>query len=305
MSSDIWVEKYRPKKLEDFIADPATLKKFQEYIEKKDIPHLLFSGTAGIGKTTVAKILANHISDEILYINASDKTSVDVIRDQVTSFCATMSFSDALKVVILDEFDGISNQAQKMLRGVTEEFARTCRFILTCNFENVLLDAIHSRCQKYEFGRVTKENKKKVAERCLYILKNENISITKEDKVSIMSLVNNTFPDIRKTINNLQLCCVNGKFDYSKHNNIPEDVDELISYLKDCNIKAIRSELLGAGADYKNYYRALFNRADEYADNEEKLNVMLVVAEYMNLHTTTIDPEINFVACLLQLCKIK
>lgn len=303
MFSEIWVEKYRPKKIEDVIAEENIINKLNEYIEKKDIPHLLFSGSAGIGKTTVAKILANSITEEIMYINASDKTSIDVIRDQVSRFCATMSFSGELKIIILDEFDGISPQAQKMLRGVTEEFHKTCRFILTCNFENVILDAIHSRFQKIDFGESNLDILKHVAIRCKHILKEEGIP-TKDVNDAIKDLVRKFFPDIRKIINTLQQCCVNGKFVYSDNKAVSEEIDLLISYLNKGNIKAIRKELLGAGADYKKFYRALFDRTDEYTSNENKLGAMLIIGEYMNLHSNTIDPEINFVTCLLQVCRL-
>lgn len=305
MSSEIWVEKYRPTKLEDVIADPTVLEKLNEFIKKKDIPHLLFSGNAGIGKTTVAKILASHITEESLYINASDKNSVDVIRDQVTRFCSTASWDGSLKIVILDEFDGISHQAQKMLRGVTEEFHKTCRFILTCNFENVILDAIHSRFQKFEFGKSSKKAKQGVAKRCMHILNEEGIDCGGDCKKEIVELVNRHFPDIRKTINCLQQCCTNGVFNYNENIDVPEEVDSLIEYIAGGNIKAIRKELLGAGADYRNYYRALFNRAGEYTTGEQQINAMLIVGEHMNYHTTAIDPEINFVTCLLQICKMR
>ena len=304
MSSEIWVEKYRPKKLEDVIADEKTLAKLNEYIKKKDFPHLLFSGTAGIGKTTVAKILSKSITDEVMYINASDKTSVDVIRDQVSRFCATMSMTGSLKVIILDEFDGISHQAQKMLRGITEEFHKTCRFILTCNFENVILDAIHSRFQKFDFGGNTSDSKKAVAQRCLHILQEEGID-TDNVKKEIMELVKRYYPDIRKVINSLQQSCIDNKFSYIEDNSSVEEADKLIKYLSSGDIKSIRRDLLGSGTDFKSYYRALFNRTEEYVSTaDQRMGAMLIIGEYMNYHSTTIDPDINFVTCLLQICKL-
>ena len=148
--------------------------------------------------------------------------------------------------------------------------------------------------------------KREVAKRCLYILNEEGITYTAESKKCIGRLVSNNYPDIRKTINVLQQSCCNGEFVYDESVAITEDIDILIDYLKECNIKAIRKELLGAGADYKNFYKALFNRAGEYVeDPSSKMSVMLIIGEYMNYHTTTIDTEINFVTCLLQICKVK
>lgn len=301
MSDEIWVEKYRPKTLDDVVISDKTLAKFREYVEKKDIPHLLFSGNAGIGKTTVAKILANSITDEVLYINSSDKTSVDVIRDQVSQFCSTMSFSDSsIKVIILDEFDGISVNAQKMLRGVMEQFANNCRFILTCNFENVILDAIHSRCQTFEFGSGSIQD---VAKRCAKILKAENVDYG-DRKQDIAKLVQRFFPDIRKIINDLQKCCTNGEFHYSEEVLTKDQKDELIKLLKGCDIKKIRKELLGTGADYPAFYTTLFDRAGELVDEQNKVPAMIMIGDYMNQHSTTINAEMNFVTCLLHICRL-
>lgn len=301
MSDEIWVEKYRPQTLEDVIINKKTLDKFQEYIDTKNIPHLLFSGAAGIGKTTVAKILAKNITEEVLYINASDKTSVDYIRDEVTSFCSTLSFTESkIKVIILDEFDGISMNAQKSLRGVMEQFANNCRFILTCNFENVILDAIHSRCQQFNFGTGDVQD---VAKRCAHILTEEGIDFT-DTKKDIVKLVKKHGKDIRKIINDLQKCCHNGKFSFSEETLSKDQKDILIELIKKKNIKDIRKDLLGAGADYPAFYSTLFDRSGELVKPTDKVQAMIIIGEYMNQHSTTINPEINFVTCLLQLCKI-
>jgi DNA polymerase III delta prime subunit len=226
---------------------------------------------------------------------------VDYIRDEVTSFCSTLSFTDSkIKIIILDEFDGISMNAQKNLRGVMEQFANNCRFILTCNFENVIIDAIHSRCQQFNFGT---GDAKDVARRCVDILKKEGIDCS-DTKHDIVKLIKKHGKDIRKIINDMQKCCTNGKFSFSEETLSKDQKDELITLLKAKNIKGIRADLLGTGADYPAFYSTLFDRSGEIVKNNERASAMIIVGEYMNQHSTTINPEINFVTCLLQLCKI-
>lgn len=298
--SELWVEKYRPTDLEELIADEDTLSKFQKMIDEKDIPHLLFSGSAGIGKTTAAKILANKISEEICYINASDRSSVETIRDEVSRFCSSISFSGDLKIIILDEFDGMSDHAMRMLRGTMEEFHKTARFILTCNFEHKIIEAINSRCQTFDFGKATM---KQVAQRCLQILKNENVS-SKGKKEDIMLLVKKHFPDIRKIVNMLQKNCVDGEFNFMQEAVTGDDKDRLIDLLKGGDIRTIRKELLGPGTDWVGFYTTLFDRVGEYA-GEDKATPMLIVEDYFSSrHPFSLHKEITFVGCLLQLWKV-
>lgn len=300
---ELWVEKYRPKNLEDVVLDKDSLDILKSFIEKKSIPHLLFAGSAGLGKTTCAKILAAAVIDDPsdrLYINASDETSIEVIRGKVKSFCATASFG-GIKVVILDEFDGMSANAMGMLRNTLEEFSGHCRFIMTCNHIERVIDPIRSRCQIFDF---TGTEKPGIAQKCLTILKSEGIDFS-EDKESIKTIITKFYPDIRKIINNLQKFSTSGKFKYVENESASTEVqDLLIQYVKEGDIKKIVKELLGSGVDYQPLYSALFNRVEElgFIESIQKIQAMTLIADRMNRHSTSIDPEINFRDLINNLC---
>lgn len=295
---DLWIEKYRPQTLEELVSSKTNLEKFAQFIEEKSIPHMLFTGSAGLGKTTAAKILSSAISEEILYVNASDEASVDTIRVKVKEFCATISFSGDLKIVILDEFDGMSDHAMRMLRNTMEEFADSCRFILTCNYDTKVIDPIKSRCQIFEFSNTTPKD---IAKRCLYILKEEGVKCV-DCSCEIGRLVKAFYPDIRKVINNLQKFTINGKFEFIE--NFSADSDEkksLLDLVKKADVKTIRKDLLGAGADYIGFYRYLFNNAKSISQSNA-VDIMMDVSEHMYRHAIVPDQEINFVSCILRIC---
>lgn len=294
--SELYVEKYRPTKLEDIILTDDLKVKFKEYLDQKYIPHMLLNGPPGIGKTTIAKILAKGVSEDFMFVCASDHNSVEDIRGKVKGFCATMGFSQ-FKIVILDECDAISLNGQMMLRNLMEEFHETCRFILTCNLGERVLDAVKSRCQSFDLEA---PDMKSVALRCYEIIKNENIKC--ENKDDIKSLVKRFYPDIRKVINNLQKMVINGEFKFSQSKSI-EDQDNLIESVKAGDIKKITKELLGPGCDYVSLYRVLFDRAEEISPNQ-KIEVMLIVGDYHKYHAMVIDPQIHFKTCLLNIAKL-
>lgn len=301
---ELWVEKYRPKTLDEVIIDQNSLVILKSYIERKNIPHLLFSGTAGLGKTTCAKILAREIAskDDRLYINASDETSIEVIRGKVKTFCATASFGD-IKIVILDEFDGMSANAMSMLRNTMEEFSSHCRFIMTCNYLERVIDPIKSRCQVFDFSGTDRQV---IARKCMHILINENIDYS-EEKEHIVTIVKKFYPDIRKIFNCLQQCSATGKFKYIENkSNSKETQDLLIRYIKEKDIKKIVKELLGPGVDYQPLYSAIFNRIDEFGltDQIKRIHAMTLIADRMYRHSTSIDVEINFRDLLNNFCLI-
>lgn len=201
---DIWVEKYRPVTLEDYIGNEHIKEKIRVFLQNEDMPHLLLSGPPGTGKTSCAKLITNTFDFEMLYINASDENSVDVIRDKIKSFVSTISFNK-FKVVILDEADYVTIQAQAALRNLMETFSSHARFILTCNYLDRIIPAIQSRCQSFQ---IIPPNKKEVAERVVKILNNENITFDIKD---VANFVNEGYPDIRKVINLCQQHSVNGE----------------------------------------------------------------------------------------------
>jgi DNA polymerase III delta prime subunit len=294
--SELLVEKYRPQTLDEIILSDDLKERFKEYIDKKYIPHILLNGTPGIGKTTISKILAKHISEDYLFVCASDHNSVEDIRGKVKGFCATMGFSK-FKIVILDECDAISLNGQMMLRNLMEEFHDTCRFVLTCNHGERVLDAVKSRCQSFD---LVAPDMKSVALRCLEIIKNEKIKCDNKD--DIKSLVKRFYPDIRRVINNLQKMTINGEFKYIESKSL-EDQDILIEALKVGDLKRISKELLGPGCDYIVLYRVLFDRAEEISE-AHKIEIMLIVGDHHKYHGMVIDPQIHFKTCLLNIAKI-
>ncbi len=202
----IWVEKYRPHKLDDLILDDKSLRVVKQF--EDEIPNLLFVGSPGTGKTTLARIIVNDILGcNFLYINASDESGIDVIRHNITNFAQTKSFDGGIKVVILDEADGLTPQAQAALRNTMETYAKYCRFILTANYKHKIIPALQSRCQSLDLKPVVDQ----AAKRCFNILRLENVKVSEEQKKKFVILVKKHFPDLRKTINEIQKSIVDGE----------------------------------------------------------------------------------------------
>ena len=204
MSNSLWVEKYRPDTLEGYVGNEHILEKVKIYIENEDVQHLLLYGVAGTGKTTLAKIITNQIDCDVMYINASDENSVDAVRDKIRGFASSMGFRK-WKVVILDESDYLTPNAQAALRNLMETFSKSTRFILTCNYVEKVIDPIQSRCQTFA---ITPPSKKEVAKRLHQILTEEGVSFQNEE---LAILVNSGYPDIRRVLNAAQRQVVNGE----------------------------------------------------------------------------------------------
>ena len=235
MNTDfLWVEQYRPKTIDDCILPDSLKSLFSAFIKKGEISNMLFSGTAGIGKTTVAKALCNQMNCDWIMINGSEEGGIDVLRNKIKNFASTVSLSGGKKVVILDEADYLNPQStQPALRGFVEEFHKNCRFILTCNFKNRIIEPLHSRFSNIEF-KVNPKDKPKLAsrlfERAIYILKEQNVSY--EDKV-LVELITKHFPDFRKLINELQRYSVSGSIDAGILVNVSdENLKTLVTHLK-------------------------------------------------------------------------
>jgi DNA polymerase III delta prime subunit len=297
--NDLWVEKYRPKKLDDLILDEETKKYFLSLEE--DIPNLLFYGDAGTGKTTLAKILVNDVLNcQYLYINASDENGIDTIRGKVMSFSQVRSFDGRKKVIILDEFCGMTLDAQKTLRNVMEEFHNSTRFILTANYIKKIIEPIKSRCSMFEL----KSNIDDVIKRCVSILVKEKIQISDDEKKKINNFVSSRFPDIRKTINDLQKFSISGNLFILENDEVLDFANsvykKIIQKTSSLNIRKyiIESENL-FNSNYQILLKNLFEifYESDLSDNLKKM-ILLDIGEYMYKDNFVTDHEINFYCCI-------
>ena len=300
---ELWVEKYRPKTIDEYVfRDEQQKKQVQQWIKEKTIPHLLFSGNAGIGKTTLAKVLFNEleVNDlDILEINASRTNSVDDIRNTIINFVQMIPFG-AYKVVLLDEADYLSPNAQAALRGVMEEYHTTSRFILTCNYPNKVIPAIHSRCQGYHIEKLdTNEFTARIAE----ILLAENV---KPDLETLDIYVRSTYPDLRKCINMVQQNIVDGKLQQPGQGEGGES-DWVLEYVAMFQIGKIADarKLIVSKAraeEYEGVYRKLYENLDWFGEDElTKGKALLCIRDGLVNHSLVADPEINLSATLLEL----
>jgi replication factor C small subunit len=299
MTNTLWVEKYRPKDLSTYIGNEHMKAKVQKYIESQDVPHLLLYGKAGTGKTTLAKLIVNNIECDYLYINASDENSVDAVRFKIRSFASTVGFKDS-KVIILDESDYLTPNAQAALRNLMETFSKHCRFILTCNYVERIIDPIQSRCQSY---KVVPPSKKEVAQQIVSILNQENCTFELDD---IALIVNAGYPDIRRVINSAQRQVVDGKLTIDNNSVIQNNYKlQLLDMLKSgSKVNDIRKLIAdNSVSDYSDLYRLLFDEVNEYASDKEPECILAIAAgQQQDVHV--VDKEINFVSTLIKLKRI-
>ena len=295
----LWVEKYRHSNLDTYIGNDQLKSKVKVYLESGDLPHLLLFGKAGTGKTTLAKLLVNNIECDYLYINASDENNVDTVRTKVKSFASTMGFKD-YKVIILDECDYITPNAQAALRNLMETFSKHCRFILTCNFVERIIDPIQSRCQTFQ---VIPPDRKQVAIHISNILTSENV----ESEVSdIALLVNSGYPDIRRVINSAQRQSIDGKLTIDKQSIVENDYKlKLLEILEKQDRKSafknIRQLMLDSQVkDYADLFRLLYDEVDGYGKGHIA-ECILVIAKYELSDSQVVDKEINAMAMIIKL----
>ncbi len=296
------VEKYRPTKLENYIGNEQLKETVKSYINKKDIPHLLLYGSAGTGKTTLAKLITKNIPCDVLYINASDETGVDTVRTKIKGFASTTGFNP-LKVVILDEADFQSTESQAALRNLMETFSLTTRFILTCNYQEKIIPALISRCQTYQINPISK---KEVAVHLKNILDKEKVEHTNED---LGYIVNTYYPDIRKILNFSQQSILDGKIKISTYNAVGTDTQNKIIDLLTTSTNTLTTfneiRQLIADGDVKvfdEYYSLLYNKVSEYSKGKDVV-VIMSIAEYLHQSSLVVDKEITFMACIASILK--
>ena len=300
----LWVEKYRPDSLESYIGNEHLKSKIKLYLESGDLPHLLLYGKAGTGKTTLAKLLVNNIECDHLYINASDENSVDTVRNKVRNFASTIGFKD-MKVIILDECDYITPNAQAALRNLMETFSKHTRFILTCNYVERIIDPIQSRCQPFQ---IVPPSRKEVAVHLNNILKEESVTFEMDD---VATLVNGGYPDIRRVINFAQRQVVDGKLSIDQDNLVAVDLNvnvfssQIVNVLKTQSKKdafvTIRKMLADNQiSDFADLFRLLYDEVDDYGKGHIA-ECILTIAKYQLSDAQVVDKEINAMAMLIEL----
>ena len=305
MNTDfLWVEEYRPKTIDDCILPQSLKTLFQSFIEKGEISNLLFSGTPGVGKTTVAKALCEQMNCDWIMINGSEEGGIDVLRNKIKNFASTVSLSGGKKVVILDEADYLNPQStQPALRGFVEEFHKNCRFILTCNFKNRIIEPLHSRFSNIEF-RISPKDKGKLAtklfERVSYILKEQNIEY---EEAVVAELIKKHFPDFRKLINELQRYSVSGTIDAGILVNVSdENLKTLVSHLKSKEFGNMRKWVINnLDNDPVKIFRKIYDSMYTTLQPETIPHAVLIIADYQYKSAFVADQEINLVACLTEL----
>lgn len=311
MSEFLWTEKYRPKTVSECILPERLKKVFQEYVNSKTIPNLMLTGTAGVGKTTVAIAMCEEIGINYLFINSSEERGIDTLRTKIKNYASTVSLVGGRKVIILDEADYITPEAQAGLRGAIEEFSANCTFIFTCNFKSRLIDALHSRCSVIDFTLVNGEKPKMAAlffKRLGEILTTENIQY---DKQVLIKIVEKFFPDYRRTLNELQRYAGSGSIDAGMIAQITDvkNLSDLIKNLKEKNFGGMRKwVVVNSDIDPARIFRKIYDGLYEYMKPESIPQAVVIIARYQYQSAFVADQEINLVACLTEImvnCEVK
>ena len=301
---DLWVEKYRPSKIDECVL-PISLKKvFNEMVSTKQLPNMLFSGTAGVGKTTVAKALCNELELDYIIINGSEEGNIDTLRGKIKQFASSVSLQGGYKVVILDEADYLNPQStQPALRGFIEEFSNNCRFIMTCNFKNRIIEPLHSRCSVYEFA-IPNDQKPAIAgmffKRLMDILTAENVAF---DKAVLAQLVERYFPDWRRVLNECQRYSVSGSIDAGVLVNLGDNnVKSLMDKLKGKDFKGMRQWVVNnIDTEPQAIFRAVYDKMADHVQPQSIPQVVLILADYQYKNAFVADHEMNVVACMTEI----
>jgi DNA polymerase III delta prime subunit len=302
MEHMLWVEKYRPSKVEDCILPEDIKTTFQGYVDRKEIPNLLLSGNAGVGKTTIAKALCQEVGCDYIVINSSETNGIGDIRTTVRNYATSMSFSGGRKVIIMDEADNMSPEAQKALRGMMEEVSINCTFIFTCNFKNRIMDAIHSRCTVIDFK--LNGNKAKMAtqffKRIAWILDQERISY---DKEVVAAVITKHFPDNRRILNELQRYSVSGSIDKGILSSVSEiQIQDLIKFVKGKDLGGARKWVTNnSDRDISEIFRQLYDVLWEKLSPSSVPALITTIGEWQYRSAFCPDQEITLMACLTEI----
>ena len=296
----LWTEAFRPNTLERYIGNEHIIEKVKIFIANGDVPHLLFYGSAGTGKTTLAKIIANSVDADLMYINASDENSVDAVRDKIKRYASTVGFK-RWKIIILDEADYLTPNAQAALRNLMETYSKTTRFILTCNYVEKIIDPIQSRCQTFA---IMPPNKTDVAKRLVSVLEEKQVQYDIKD---IAAIINASYPDIRRAINTAQSCVIENQLTLDKASAIQANyMTEVLEMLKDAKDKKVAFTKIrqciadSKVRDFTPMYTFLYDNLDEFAHGHIA-PCILIIAESQFKDASIVDKEINIMAMFVNI----
>ena len=305
MSIDfLWVEKYRPQNIEDVVLPERLKKPFELIADSGNLPNMLFTGSAGTGKTTVAKALCKQLGLDYIIINASEEGNIDTLRTKIKQFASSVSLQGGYKVVILDEADYLNAQStQPALRGFIEEFANNCRFILTCNFKNRIIEPLHSRCSVYEFNTSKKDLQGLCAQFLKHIgkiLDNEGVGY---DQMVLVDLIMKYVPDWRRVLNELQRYSISGRIDAGILVNLSDkSFDDLFTHLKSKDFKKMRQWVVNnIDTDASSIFRGIYDRMIDKVKPQSVPQLVLILADYQYKNAFVADMELNVVACMTEI----
>ena len=305
MFDNLWIEKYRPSVIGDVILSHENETVISKFVSEKEIPNLLLVGSPGVGKTTLAKVLVNDVlKSQYLYINASDENGIDTIRTKVVQFARTMSLDGAIKVIILDECDGLSQDAQRALRNVMEEYSEITRFILTANYGHRIIPALQSRCQSLDLTPPVEE----CIERVHHILKLQNVEVTQDQTEQLTKFVKHTYPDLRKIINEVQKSCTaDGQIKICSSEKGEAFAKQILKLTTNGHVLRVRKYIIENedrfNSDYPVLLKMIFNEIDQSNDENKKMQ-LVAVAEALYRSAFVVDQEINAYSCLIQLSEL-
>ena len=300
----LWVEKYRPKRVSETILQPHLKETFQKIVDGGELPNMMFSGTAGTGKTTVAKAICDELNLDYIVINGSEEGNIDTLRGKIKQFASSISLSGGYKVVILDEADYLNPQStQPALRGFIEEFSDNCRFILTCNFKNRIIEPLHSRCSNYEFNTTKKELAKLSADfftRAINILETEGVSFNKD---TVAQLIMKHAPDWRRVLNEMQRHSISGQLELTSIlNDANENYSQLFKSLKEKDFKKMRSWVVNnMDVEPAAVFRGIYDAMYDHVEPTSIPQLVLILADYQYKNAFVADHELNLVACMTEI----